>query len=215
VSAGWALATVAASSPSELVHAYSGLSPVAHPPDVWWPFAHLRRLPGITPAYMAPSLLTHWARRLIVVIGFAGSIMLARRRSPSADSFALLALLMLARCMLDPSNHVYYQLPFVIALCAWESRRHGWPVLSLAATLGFFLEFRTVAGVGNLTDQFGFFLLVTLPLGLLLLGAVTGWGEPLQAAMVRRHDRHRFSQHLPRAVAAGARFGAGRDGGPG
>jgi hypothetical protein len=212
--AAWALAVVAGGGPDELVRAYSGLSPVAHPPDVWWPLAHLRRLPGITPAYMAPSLLTHWARRLIVVIGFAGSALLARRRGRTVDPFALLALLMLVRCMLDPSNHIYYQLPFVVALCAWESRKRGWPLLSPLATLGFVLEFHTVAGIGSLTDQFAFYLLVSVPFAVVLLAAATGMSCADQIAMVRRRDRHRVSQLLPRAVAAGSGSRSGRDASP-
>lgn len=212
--AAWALAIVAGGGPDELARAYSALSPVAHPPDVWWPLAHLRALPGITPAYLAPSLLTHWARRSMVVIGFAGSALLARRRGRTADPFALLALLMLARCMLDPSNHIYYQLPFVVALCAWESRTRGWPLLAPLATLGFVLEFHTVAGIGSLTDQFAFYLLVSVPFAAALFAATTGISYADQIAMVRRHDRHRISQLLPRAVAAGGGPGAGRDAGP-
>jgi len=44
-----------------------------------------------------------------------------------------------------PVQHVYYQVPFVLALTAWE-RGAGSPVLALLATLGFFLVFRTVSG---------------------------------------------------------------------
>jgi hypothetical protein len=215
VAGGWVLAILLGGGYGDLIRAYSGMSPVAHPPDVWWPLAYVRHVLGGGIAYMVPSLLNHWARRLIVVIGFAASIAVARRRGSRADAFALLALLMLIRCMLEPSNHVYYQLPFVIALCAWEARTGRWPLLAPAATIAFLLEFRTAAGVGTLTAQFVFYLLVTIPLALVLLAAVAGWGDALKAAMVRRHDRHRISQLVPRAVAAGTRFGAGRDGSPG
>lgn len=211
----WGLSILAGGGVGDLVRAYSSLSPVAHPPDVWWPLAHLRRVPGVTPAYLAPSLLTHWARRLVVPIGFAISGLLARRPRRAVDPFALLALLMLVRCMLDPSNHVYYQLPFVIACCAWESRTRGWPLLSLLATLGFFLEFHTVPAIGSLNDQFAFYLLVSLPIACVLLGAAMGINYADQIAMVRRHDRDRVSQLLPRTAAAGGRSGAGRDASPG
>jgi len=60
-----------------------------------------------------------------------------RRHGPtpaSADVLLLLALLFLARCVLDAANNGYYHLPFLIALAAWEVlQRERPPVISLAA----------------------------------------------------------------------------------
>ena len=49
----------------------------------------------------------------------------------------LLALLLLLRCVLDPWNVVYYELPFLLALLCWEAlcRPERPPVLALAASL--------------------------------------------------------------------------------
>jgi Glycosyltransferase family 87 len=54
-----------------------------------------------------------------------------------ADALGLLALLVLLRCTLDPSNVSYYHVPFVIALLAWETiTRRGLPLISLLAIAG-------------------------------------------------------------------------------
>jgi hypothetical protein len=46
----------------------------------------------------------------------------------------LLALLFLARCVLDPANNSYYHLPFLVALAGWEAlQRERPPVVSLGA----------------------------------------------------------------------------------
>lgn len=54
-----------------------------------------------------------------------------------ADALGLLALLLLLRCTLDSETWLYYQVPFVIALVAWEVlTRRGLPLISLAAVVG-------------------------------------------------------------------------------
>ena len=54
-----------------------------------------------------------------------------------ADALGLLALLVLLRCTLDPSNVSYYHVPFVIALLAWETiTRRGLPLISLLTIAG-------------------------------------------------------------------------------
>jgi hypothetical protein len=44
---------------------------------------------------------------------------------PRENALALLALLLLLRCMLDPWDVVYYPLPFAIALLSWETLVRG------------------------------------------------------------------------------------------
>jgi len=42
---------------------------------------------------------------------------------------------LLLRCLLDPWNTSYYEIPFLLALTAWEIHaRRGLPLLALAAT---------------------------------------------------------------------------------
>jgi hypothetical protein len=104
---------------------------------------------------------------------------------------ALLALAFLVRCLLDPNDHVYYHVPFLIALLAWEARTRDAPVLALLATGLLWLVFHTVSGVAGLSIQFAAYLAVTLPLLGLLVRAVLGRSAPdregVQARRVAAH----------------------------
>jgi hypothetical protein len=165
-------------SPAHFAQTVHGASSavVAHPVDLWWPLDHLRLVPGVMPAYFPPRFLSDHARELAVLLAVPLSVPLARRREPStSSSLALLALLFLLRCVLDPSNHVYYQVPFVVALTAWEARSNEAPVLALLATGGFWLVFHTISGTGSLTAQFVAYLAVALPLGAVLVPPAIGW----------------------------------------
>ena len=70
--------------------------------------------------------------------------MAPRRASHGEQLLVLLALLLLARCVLDPWNNVYYELPFLLALLAWEAlcRPERPPVLALAATVATWATFQ-------------------------------------------------------------------------
>jgi hypothetical protein len=66
-------------------------------------------------------------------------LVLALRRGRFAlsgpDAMALLALLALLRCGLDPVNNIYYHAPFLLALLGWDSLEgKGVPLRALAAT---------------------------------------------------------------------------------
>ena len=103
---------------------------------------------------------------------------MVRGIEPSTEAcLALLALLFVVRCLLDPSNHVYYQVPFVLALCAWEARTRGLPVLSLLSLAGFYLVFHVISGTGSLTAQFVAYLAITLPIACVLLTVVLPTGR--------------------------------------
>lgn len=63
-------------------------------------------------------------------------------RPAGHDALLLLALLLLARSALDAANNLYYHLPFVLALLAWEAvARARPPVFSLAAVAALHLTF--------------------------------------------------------------------------
>ena len=111
--------------------------------DVWWAIApeskqvvlvgeqartvEVRRL---------PRAVTALGRPLAVVLAVALALAAARRRRTGRDDcLALLALVLLLRCLLDPVNASYYHVPFLTSLLAWESlRRRGLPLLSLLAS---------------------------------------------------------------------------------
>ena len=44
---------------------------MAHPAEIWWPLAHLRNKPGLSPAYFLPPVVQHWARELLVALCLA------------------------------------------------------------------------------------------------------------------------------------------------
>jgi hypothetical protein len=86
----------------------------------------------------APGWISEVARPVVLLVPLALSLALIRRlrARPWHDGLLLLALVLLLRCLLDPWNVVYYELPFLLALTAWEVHaRQGLPVISLAATL--------------------------------------------------------------------------------
>lgn len=132
-------------------------SVVFNPWQVWWflgTHAHVIRdasghvIPGHRWAdRVAPSWVTSRAHPLIVVLAvpLSGLCLWLRRRGrprPAAEPLLLLALLLLLRCALDPWDIVYYSVPFLLTLLAWEGlvcRRL--PVLALAASFAAWFVF--------------------------------------------------------------------------
>jgi hypothetical protein len=149
--------------------ALTNTGPLFHPQQLFWPL-------GVdAPAWFAeaghgertaPAWLTTFTRPLIVGISVPLTLVAWRRRT---DPLALLALLLLLRCLLDPWNLGYYHLPLVTALLALEvSERRPWPVLTLATTALVWLSFVTIdARTGDL--PYLMYLAWTLPLAAVLL----------------------------------------------
>ena len=165
IGAGW-LAGSYLASPTNFANSLQTASSasVAHPEDVFWPLAHLQLKPGVTPWYAPPAFVGAHARTLAVLAAIPLAWAIARRRGRTADdALALLALLFLLRCVLDPSNHVYYQVPFVLAFAAWEGRTRGSPVLSLISLGGVWFVFHTVSGTGSLSAQFLVYMALVTP----------------------------------------------------
>jgi hypothetical protein len=90
----------------------------------------------VPPEWLSP--LTHPAIAVLVVpLSLAWArVHRALPRFGGEQIFLLLALLLLLRCVLDPWNVVYYELPFLLALLTWETlcRPERPPVLALAAS---------------------------------------------------------------------------------
>ena len=89
-------------------------------------------------AYTVPQWLQHVAHPLVALLTLGIGVAALRTRR-AIDPLALLALLMLLRCALDPWNHAYYHAPFLAALVAWEvleARRAPWLAAACAAFLG-------------------------------------------------------------------------------
>jgi hypothetical protein len=67
-----------------------------------------------------------------------------QREQPwGADPLLLLAIVLLARCALDPWDMSYYALPFLLALASWETLGEGrTPVAAVAASLAAWFAFQ-------------------------------------------------------------------------
>jgi hypothetical protein len=119
-----------------------------HARQLFWPL-HIPGTPEFIAAgegiMMGPAWLAPLTRPLIVGSGFAVAVAWWLRSGPERnrdDVLGVLALAFLLRCILDPWNLVYYHLPLVVSLAAWESRRgRDLPVLAVAVNAACWLTF--------------------------------------------------------------------------
>ena len=92
-----------------------------------------------------PSALAHWLRSLVILVDLLVAAIVARvRRLPlrSDDAFALMAVVLLLRCTLDSESTVYYHVPLLLDLLAWDAiRGERVPIRALAATAVAYLLF--------------------------------------------------------------------------
>lgn len=155
---------------------------VFQPWQVWWPLGEhghvIRGMFGDVKAgyRAAPASLAPVTHPLIAVLGIPGALWWRRRRGTgagSADVLLLLALLLLARCVLDVANNVYYHLPFVLALLAWEAlQRDRPPVLTAIAVSLVWVTFETAPRVLSPDAQWLLYMAWALP-ALVLLARAT------------------------------------------
>jgi hypothetical protein len=84
----------------------------------------------------APSLADSFSHPLIVLLALALPLAVLRRKGAplsASDGFALLALLALLRCVLDPVDNLYYHAPLLLALIGWDAfEGHRLPLRGLA-----------------------------------------------------------------------------------
>jgi hypothetical protein len=87
---------------------------------------------------LPPGWIGHVSHPLIAFLVLPATLLWRRRRglAPASDDvLLLLALLFLARCVLDAANNSYYHLPFLVVLATWEAlTRERPPLLALGAT---------------------------------------------------------------------------------
>jgi hypothetical protein len=116
-------------------------SPIFQPWQLWWFFgAHghvVRGLDGaVKPGYRAAvGWAVQLSHPLVILIGVPLTTIAAGIRRREHAPMLLLALLLLLRIQLDVWDNVYYSLPFIFALGAWEvATRERPPLGALAAT---------------------------------------------------------------------------------
>jgi hypothetical protein len=91
---------------------------------------------------LPPAWLGDRAHVLIVASSLPLTLAALWRRASRGDALLLLALLLLVRCWLDPWDVVYYPLPFIVALAAWElSVARRFPLAAALATVAVVLDF--------------------------------------------------------------------------
>jgi hypothetical protein len=113
-----------------------------------------------------PSWLSSFVHPLIVLLGLPLTLLAGyrARRVGGADALLLLAALLLLRCDLDPWDNVYYLLPFIISLVAWEAvRRSRPPFWGLLATLMTWVVFEALPTNTSADMRSTVFLAASLP----------------------------------------------------
>ena len=113
--------------------------------SAWYPFAGAtpgRLVSGphgvtVTPFAGGSALIGRYAHPFIVLSAFAVPLAIALRRRRFAlsgpDAMALLVLLALLRCALDPSDNAYYHAPVLLALAGWDAlASRGLPLRAIA-----------------------------------------------------------------------------------
>jgi Glycosyltransferase family 87 len=206
------LALASMSSFTASAHAIaSPVSPIFQPWQLWWFLGHHgAQVHGAfgapKPGYRTgPAWTSTISHPLIIALGLAisGALWLRVRAHGLTvrDALLALALALLLRSVLDTWDAVYYPLPFLLALLAWEIRAQvdRPPVVSLSATVLLWVSFQWLPAHASADAQAAFFLAWSLPL--------TGWlavrlfdaGSP-----ARTHDRRsgRSWLPLPRLVQA-------------
>jgi hypothetical protein len=155
------------------------------PQNLWWPFSPTRTIEvfdGVAWVTVEdrwlPGALMRIPHPLLVLAGFAAAgLYWLRERGGrrSLDPLALLALVFLLRCMLDPLSNVYYHAPFLFALLAWEAeRRRGIPLLTVLASAALWLTWNTVAPWNEPALTNAVYLAWALPMAALLVSRAFG-----------------------------------------
>jgi hypothetical protein len=117
-----------------------------------------------------PMWLAHLMHPLIVVIAvpLTAAWWCSRRRTPD-DALALLALLFLLRCLLDPVDNAYYHVPFLLALTAWEGlRRRGLPLVSMLSSVTIYYAIHRAGWTDDLAVRNVLYLAATVPVAVWL-----------------------------------------------
>jgi hypothetical protein len=178
------------------VHAGGLFSPF----QLWWSLGS----PIIGGSRVGPIWLAGLGHTLPIAIAVPLTIAYALRtlHAPERrrrDAMLLLALLLLLRCALDPWDAVYYPVPFLTAVLAWDATASDGPPLraAVASLVGWFVCEGATASFGGNQDMLATaFALAVLPAigatGLRLLGrpgsrnqVVPGLDRPRSVALRR------------------------------
>jgi hypothetical protein len=108
----------------------------------------------------------------------------ARAAVEVTDALLMLALLSLLRCLLDTWDNVYYTLPLLIGLVAWEALAFKRPpAIALCATVLCWASFQWLPTVASPDLQSAFFIAWTVPLAAALALRLYAPGFSIAAAL--------------------------------
>jgi hypothetical protein len=143
--------------------ALAGAQIFFRPQQIWWTLHldYLRPLGGrhATTFGLTPiALVADYSRPLIglIAVVLAIAYWLRRRRLQTTDALLVLALILLLRCMFDPWNEIYYQLPFLFGLATWEvCSDRNIPLFTLTASILVWIGFEPVhTSSGDIANLF-------------------------------------------------------------
>jgi hypothetical protein len=153
-----------------------GASAIFQPWQLWWFLGHhgalVHGLYGTPkPGYrIGPAWTGAVSHPSVLLVGLAPAVALwprSRGRAlPEQDALLALALVLLLRCLLDTWDAVYYPLPFLLALIAWEAERprQTLPTLGILAMTLVWVSFQWIPLHATPDVQAAFFLVWSLPL---------------------------------------------------
>jgi len=195
------------------VAAAGGGGSIFQPWQLWWFLgSHGHQVLGsfgvVKVGYRTPP---GWVQTIShpVIVALSVPLTLLAIRRPRPDPMLLLTFLLALRCALDTWDAVYYALPFLFALLAWEAfHRRRPPLLALAASVATWLVFIVAPEQLSADAQAALFAAVAVPtLGMLAvalyapaaLAARLGIGrsEPDAAASVPAGRRSSGAQTAP------------------
>ena len=156
-----------AASGGESVHPWNVLWPLAGTEDRVISIGDEQRVVTVR---VIPAWLARLTHPLIVVLALplSAAWWFSRRRTPD-DVLALLALLFLLRCLLDPVDNAYYHVPFLLSLIAWEGLvRRGLPLVSMLSSVAIYYTIYKAGWTDDLALRNAFYLAATLPVAVWL-----------------------------------------------
>jgi hypothetical protein len=144
---------------------------IFQPWELWWFVGeHGHRVMGLYAEHVGyrtpPVWVTSISHPLVILVPVAAALLLARRRRllEPAEGFALLALALQLRCLLDTWNTSYYALPACLALVAWEVHARRPPLVALATAMLVWTTFELLPRVASPDVQAAAYLAWSVPL---------------------------------------------------
>lgn len=191
---------------------------VAAPLSVWYPLVGVtaetqrsvvagedgstHREAMVSDVHRTPHAIGALSHPLIVLLALLLPLLLALRRGrfglSGGDAMALLALLLLLRCALDPLDNVYYHAPLLLALLGWDALDPGrLPLRGLAgAALALFFR-QWSLHLADVAAYNAVYLMATLAAGLAIGLVLFRWPVAVLTITSRPGRIHPRTQVFP------------------